>query len=58
MFEQLGSNELEIPVTTDVAGKKDAHALCLDKEATEVIKKSTQHRKVASAKFFSSPTAV
>ena len=25
MFEQLGSNELEVPVTTDIAGKKDAH---------------------------------
>ena len=54
MFEQLGSNELEIPVTTDIAGKKDAHAVRLDKEATEIIKKSTLHRKVASTILFES----
>ena len=33
MFEQLGNNDLEGPVTTDIAGKKDAHALELDREA-------------------------
>ena len=54
MFEQLGSSELEVPVTTDIAGKKDAHAVRLDREAQEAIKKANLHRKVASAIFFES----
>lgn len=54
LFEQLGSNELEVPVTTDIAGKKDAHALRLDREAPEAIKKANLHRKVASTIFFES----
>jgi hypothetical protein len=54
MFEQLGSNELEVPVATDIAGKKDAHAVRLDREAPESIKKSSLHRKVAAAIFFES----
>ena len=54
MFEQLGSTELEIPVTTDIAGKKDAHAVRLDREATEAIKKASLHRKVATTIFFES----
>ena len=54
MFEQLGSNELEVPLTTDIAGKKDAHAVRLDREASEAIKKVNLHRKVASAIFFES----
>ena len=54
MFEQLGSNDLEVPVTTDIAGKKDAHALRLDREAPEAIKKANLHRKVAATIFFES----
>lgn len=54
MFEQLGSNELEVPVTTDIAGKKDAHAVRLDREAPEAIKKASLHRKVAASIFFES----
>ena len=54
MFEQLGSNELEVPVTTDIAGKKDAHSVRLDREAVDAIKKSSLHRKVAAAIFFES----
>lgn len=54
MFEQLGSGELEVPVTTDIAGKKDAHAVRLDREAPEAIKKAHLHRKVASTIFFES----
>ena len=54
MFEQLGSTELEIPVTTDIAGKKDAHAVRLDREATEAIKKASLHRKVAATILFES----
>ncbi|HUT95952.1 MAG TPA: DUF499 domain-containing protein [Thermoguttaceae bacterium] len=54
MFEQLGSSELEVPVTTDIAGKSDAHAVRLDKEAPEAIRKAQLHRKVASTIFFES----
>jgi hypothetical protein len=54
MFEQLGSNDLEVPVTTDIAGKKDAHAVRLDREAPEAIKKANLHRKVAATIFFES----
>ena len=35
MFEQLGASELEVPVTTDIAGKKDAHSVRLDREARD-----------------------
>lgn len=54
MFEQLGSSELEVPVTTDIAGKSDAHAIRLDKEAPAAIRKANLHRKVAAAVFFES----
>lgn len=54
MFEQLGENKLEGAVTTDICGRKDAHALRLDAEAVETIKKARLHRKVASAIFFES----
>jgi hypothetical protein len=49
MFEQLGSDGLEIPVTTDIAGKADAHAVRLDKEADESVKKGQLHQKVAAS---------
>lgn len=54
MFEQLGSTELEIPVTTDIAGKQDAHAVRLDREANDSIKKANLHRKVAASILFES----
>ena len=54
MFEQLGENKLEGAVTTDVCGKKESHAVRLDAEAVESIKKARLHRKVASAIFFES----
>ena len=37
VFEQLGTDQLSVPVTTDIAGKRDSHAKKLDKEATESI---------------------
>ena len=52
-FEQLGESRLEAAVITDIVGKK-AHAVRLDEEAVETIKKSRLHRKVASAVFFES----
>jgi len=54
LFEQLGNNDLEGPVTTDIAGKKDAHALRLDREAEEAVKSSRLHQKVATVILFES----
>jgi predicted AAA+ superfamily ATPase len=54
LFEQLGNDNLEIPVTTDIAGKSEAHGMRLDKEATETIRKAQLHRKVATTIFFES----
>jgi hypothetical protein len=54
LFEQLGSDQLSVPVTTDIAGKKDAHAARLDREATETVKKARLHQRVATAIFFES----
>ena len=54
VFEQLGENKLDIAVTTDIAGKKDAHAIRLDSEAVDAIKKARLHRKVATTVFFES----
>jgi hypothetical protein len=54
LFEQLGSDGLEIPVTTDIIGKADAHSVRLDKEADDAVKKASLHRKVASTIFFES----
>lgn len=54
VFEQLGESRLEGALTTDITGKKDAHAIRLDKEAVETIKKSRLHQKVATTIFFES----
>jgi len=54
MFEQLGEHRLEAAVTTDICGKKDSHAVRLDSEAIEAIKKTRLHRKVATTIFFES----
>ena len=54
LFEQLGNNDLEGPVTTDIAGKKDAHALRLDREAEDAVKKARLHQKVATTILFES----
>ncbi len=54
LFEQLGSSELEIPVTTDIVGRADAHAMRLDKEAADAIRKARLHRKIATTIFFES----
>lgn len=53
-FEQLGSGQLEAAVTTDICGKKDAHAVALDAAAVEAIRKARLHQKVATAIFFES----
>lgn len=54
VFEQLGENRLEAAVTTDIAGKDDSHAIRLDKEAIDAIKKSRLHKKCATTIFFES----
>ena len=54
LFEQLGETRLEGAVTTDICGKKDSHAVRLDKEAEDAVKKARLHRKVATAIFFES----
>ena len=54
VFEQLGTDQLSVPVATDIAGKKDSHAKKLDQEATESITKARLHQKVATAIFMES----
>jgi hypothetical protein len=49
VFEQLEENKLEAAVTTDICGRKEAHAIRLDADAVDSIKKAHLHRKVASA---------
>ena len=56
IFEQLGGAKLLLDgaVTTDICGKKDSHALRLDKEAVGTIRKARLHQKVATTIFFES----
>lgn len=54
VFEQLGESRLEAAVTTDIAGKSDSHAVRLDAESAESIRKARLHRKVATTIFFES----
>ena len=54
VFEQLGKSRLEGAVTTDICGKKNSHAVRLDEEAVETIRKARLHRKAASTIFFES----
>lgn len=54
IFEQLGEDRLEGSVTTDIAGRKEAHAVRLDNEASSAIKKARLHRKVATVILFAS----
>ncbi len=45
---------LEGALTTDIAGKKNSHAIRLDQEAEETLKKAQIHKKVATVIFFES----
>ncbi|OQB75596.1 MAG: hypothetical protein BWX92_02548 [Deltaproteobacteria bacterium ADurb.Bin135] len=54
VFEQLGESKLEGALTTDITGKKDSHAIRLDHEAEETLKKARIHKKVATVIFFES----
>lgn len=53
-LEQLGEQLLEVPITTDIVGTAEAHALRLDNLASDTIKAARLHRKVATAIFFES----
>ena len=54
VFEQMGEGRLDTAVTTDICGKKGSHAIRLDNEATDAIKKARLHRKAATTIFFES----
>jgi len=54
VLEQLGEARLESSITTDITGKNDSHAVRLDKEAVDTIKKLQLHQRVAKSIFFES----
>lgn len=54
VFKQLGEDNLETAVITDIAGSRNAHAIRLDAEAVPDIKQARLHRKVAASIFFES----
>jgi hypothetical protein len=54
VFDQLGERRLETAITSDICGKDDSHAVRLDREDIDEIKKSRLHRKVATSIFFES----
>ncbi len=55
VFKQLGNDELEAAVTTDIAGVRNAHAVRLDAEtSSEAIRRARLHRQVATTIFFES----
>ncbi|MER3544747.1 MAG: AAA family ATPase [Chloroflexota bacterium] len=53
VFEQLGEQRLEAAILADIAGE-EAHAVWMDAEAPETIKKARLHQKIATAVFFES----
>ncbi|HRI89630.1 MAG TPA: DUF499 domain-containing protein, partial [Candidatus Hydrogenedentes bacterium] len=54
IFEQLGGPDLEPAITADICGRVDSHAVRLDEEAVDAIKKSRLHRKAATSILFES----
>ena len=54
LFEQLGEDRLEGAVTTDINGRKDSHAIRLDADAVDTVKKARLHTKTVTAIFFES----
>jgi hypothetical protein len=43
----IPNDKLEVPVISDMAGKKDSHSIRLDKEASEFIRKARLRQNVA-----------
>jgi hypothetical protein len=54
VLEQLGESRLEGSITTDITGRNESHAVRLDKESVDTIKKSFLHQRVAKSIFFES----
>lgn len=54
VFGQMGEDRLEAAVTTDIAGKKDSHAIGFDKDSTGMVKKLSLHKKTGTIIFFES----
>jgi hypothetical protein len=54
VFEQLGEDKLDTPVTTDICGKSDSNSVILDNEAVQSIKKAKLHQKASKTIFFES----
>lgn len=53
VFEQLGEQDLEAAVLSDIAGE-EAHAIRLDAEMPDSLKRYRLHQKVATTVFFES----
>ncbi|MDI6869692.1 MAG: DUF499 domain-containing protein [Coprothermobacterota bacterium] len=53
VFEQLGEQSLEAAIISDIAGD-EAHAVRMDAEAPETIKRARLYQKTATAVFFES----
>jgi predicted DCC family thiol-disulfide oxidoreductase YuxK len=54
MFEQMGSNDLEAPITADIAGATDSHAVRLDRQSGDEMRKAGVHQKAATVILFES----
>lgn len=54
VFEQLGETKLETAVATDIAGRQDSHAIRLDAEAEDTLRKAHIHKRTATSVFFES----
>ncbi len=54
VLEQLDNQEMEGPVTADIVGRSDSHAVRLDEEAVDTVREARLHQKVATAVFFES----
>ena len=56
LFEQLGEDRLEVAVTSDICSRNDSHAMRLDNEAVDTIKRARciERRR---RQYYSSPTA-
>jgi hypothetical protein len=52
--QQLNEDRLKAVITTDISGREDAHALSLDRHASEEIARRRLHRKIATTLLFES----
>jgi hypothetical protein len=54
VLEQAGEERFEGVITTDISGKADSHAIRLDQESRDEIRKKKLHQKIATSIFFES----